>query len=100
MEPAQLAEMTGLTEGQAEDLVAFAEEAAEQVEQEKLSQQEMAASQEDDEDAVRSPVAVAKPKVSEFDSLFSDSPAETVEPAAPVAEGETVVADEDTSIKE
>jgi len=39
-------------------------------------------------------------KVSEFDSLFSDSPAETVEPAAPVAEGETVVADEDTSIKE
>jgi N utilization substance protein A len=100
MEPAQLAEMTGLTEGQAEDLVAFAEEAAEQVEQEKLAQQELAASQEDDEDAVPTPMAVAKPKVSEFDSLFSDSPAETVEPAAPVAEGETVVADEDTSIKE
>ena len=101
MEPAQLAEMTGLTEGQAEDLVAFAEEAAEQVEQEKLAQQELAASQEDDEDdAVHAPVPAAKPKVSEFDSLFSDSPAETVEPTAPVAEGETVVADEDTSIKE
>jgi hypothetical protein len=96
-----LAEMTGLTEGQAEDLVAFAEEAAEQVEQEKLAQQELAASQEDDEDAVSAPVPVAKPKVSEFDSLFSDSPAEPVaEPAAPVAEGETVVADEDSSIKE
>jgi len=100
MEPAQLAEMTGLTEGQAEDLVAFAEEAAEQVEQEKLAQQELAASEEDDEYAVPAPVPAAKAKVSEFDSLFSDSPAETVEPAAPVAEGETVVADEDTSIKE
>ena len=99
MEPAQLAEMTGLSEGQAEDLVAFAEEAAEQVEQEKLAQQELAASQEgQEEESVAAPVA--KPKLSEFDSLFSDSSNETVEPKAEIAEGEAVVKEGEEGVKE
>ncbi|PHX63944.1 MAG: transcription termination/antitermination protein NusA, partial [Planctomycetaceae bacterium] len=99
MEPTQLAEMTGLSEGQAEDLVAFAEEAAEQVEQEKLAQQELAASQEgQEEESVAAPVA--KPKLSEFDSLFSDSSNETVEPKAEIAEGEAVVKEGEEGVKE
>jgi len=77
MEPSQLAEMTGLTEGQAEDLVAFAEEAAEQVEREKLTQQEIATSEgTEEEDSTSIRASVSKPKQSEFDSLFADSPKE------------------------
>lgn len=101
MEPAQLAEMTGLSEGQAEDLVAFAEEAAEQVEQEKLAQQEINASKEegDDEgDAV--PAPAPKPKLSEFESLFSTGSNEAEEPKAQVTEGETVAKDGEDVVKE
>ncbi len=74
MEPTQLAEMTGLTEGQAEDLVAFAEEAAQQVEEEKLRQLELMDSEE--RRSFAAPVQSApKVKHQEFENLFSNSPA-------------------------
>ena len=47
LEPAQLAELSGMTEGQAEEAIAFAEEAAQRVEEEQRAAKAAAAAEAD-----------------------------------------------------
>jgi N utilization substance protein A len=79
MEPAQLAEMFGVTEEQAEDMVAFAEEAAEQVEEQKLRQQEIMEEEAARGGVVTSPQEDAKRK---FESMFAGSEDSAEQPQA------------------
>ncbi|MSR31779.1 MAG: transcription termination/antitermination protein NusA [Gemmataceae bacterium] len=80
LEPAQLVEMTGVTEDQAEDIIAYAEEAAEQVEEEKMRAKELA-----EESGVPIPVPVRGAAVARqaFENLFVQPAAESQEPAQP-----------------
>jgi len=80
MEPAQLAEMFGVTEEQAEDMVAFAEEAAEQVEEQKLRQQEIM-----EEEAARGGSVAASPQEDakrKFESMFAGTDESVEQPKA------------------
>src|SRR5579883_1277235 len=97
MEPSQLAEITGVTEDAAEEMIAYAEEAAEIVEEQEREQKALEASQPHQpaqspaqkaaaklfSEPLPAPVVEAKPT---FESLFKpDEPAE--QPAAAPAEG-------------
>ena len=79
LEAAQLAELSGLTEEQAEEVIAYAEEAAERVEEETRLAREAAANAPPPE----TPPAVAAPPETSakqaFENLFGDSPAQTTD---------------------
>ncbi len=75
LEAAQLAELSGLTEEQAEEVIAYAEEAAERVEEETRLAREAAANAPPE----AAPATVATPETSAkqaFENLFGDTPAE------------------------
>jgi N utilization substance protein A len=74
LEPAELAELSGVTEEQAEDMIAYSEEASERVEEE----QRIAKEQADRERALAPPPTPAPTPAERAAQLFSD------EPVAPV----------------
>jgi N utilization substance protein A len=98
LEAAQLAELSGLTEEQAEEVIAYAEEAAERVEEETRLAREAAANA----PPVETPPAVAAtPETSAkqaFENLFGDSPAQTTDlESAEVSTDEVPATDPDAN---
>jgi N utilization substance protein A len=94
LEPAQLAELAGVTEEIADDMIAFAEEAAEQVEEE---QRVAAAHGDGTEGRKKTPTTAAEGARQAFESLFAPAPesasaAEGEAPAAPAEETGTMEA--------
>jgi N utilization substance protein A len=117
LEPAQLAELSGMTEDQAEEAIAFAEEAAERVEEEQRAAKAAAAAEAPAGAGQLSPAPPIRPTAAQRAAeLFADVPAEetpaepkptleslfgpatpTAEPAAPPAEqsnGSNIAANE------
>jgi transcription termination/antitermination protein NusA len=94
LEAAQLAELSGVTEEQAEEIIAYAEEAAERVEEETRLAREAAANAPPQEAAPTvSPETSAKQA---FESLFGDAPTDGEANASAPAEeavGESAIVD-------
>jgi N utilization substance protein A len=104
MEPAQVAEVAGITEDQAEEMIAYAEDAAEVVEEQEREQKAFEATQ--PPQPVQSPAQKAAAKLfsdplppptvevkQTFESLFKpDAPADQLAPE-PTAEGEVATAE-------
>jgi N utilization substance protein A len=83
LEPAELAELSGVTEEQAEDMIAYSEEASERVEEE----QRIAKEQAERERALAPPPTPAPTPAERAAQLFSDEPvAPVVEDAKPTLE--------------
>jgi N utilization substance protein A len=79
LEAAQLAELSGLTEEQAEEVIAYAEEAAERVEEETRLAREAAANAPPE---AAPPVVPPEPSAKQaFENLFGDTPAEASDDA-------------------
>jgi N utilization substance protein A len=78
LEPAELAEVSGVTEEQAEEMIAFSEEASERVEEE----QRIAKEQADRERALAPPPAPAPTAAERAAQLFSDEPIAAPEASA------------------
>ena len=96
LEPAQLAEIAGVTEDQAEDMIAFAEEAAERVEEQTKAARESdprPAGGRGSRSATATATAPPPPTTGKaaFDSLFAaPAPAPAVEETAEAAAPEVV----------
>ena len=99
MEPSELAELAGVTEDQAQDIIDFAEESAERVEEETRIARETAAEEGRTLAARGITVPTEVPKQSEarttFDNLFAPEPSPEAAPAEAVSgEAEAVAPDQ------